>query len=118
MYPKENPILNLSLEFALIIIEFTAEMKSQKHYEIARQLLRSGTSIGANISEAQQAESRADFRHKIRLASKEASETNYWLTLCALSAVLPTPTQEIQQKMTSIQKLLTAISKKLDHKHT
>ena len=56
-----------------------------KKFVIARQLLRSSTSIGANVFEAQNAESKADFIHKMKIAAKEASETLYWLTLCERS---------------------------------
>lgn len=54
----------------------------QKKFVIAKQLLKSGTSIGANSVEAQNAESKADFIHKIKIAAKEADETQYWLLLC------------------------------------
>jgi four helix bundle protein len=62
---KENLIVKLSLEFALDIIRYTELLESQKKYIIARQLLKSGTSIGANVREAQNAESKADFIHNI-----------------------------------------------------
>lgn len=57
---------------------------------IARQLLKSGTSIGANIHEAQNAESRNDFIHKMKIAAKEIEETKYWLILCNRSELYPT----------------------------
>ena len=63
----------------------------QKKYVIARQLLKSGTSIGANIHEAQNAESKADFVHKVKIAAKEIDETEYWLKLCLLSKHYPNP---------------------------
>ena len=63
----------------------TVKRLSKKKYVIANQLLRSGTSIGANVFEAQNAESKADFIHKMKVAAKEASETLYWLILCERS---------------------------------
>ncbi len=105
---KRNIVLEMSLEFALLIIAFTEQLEQQKKFVIARQLLKSGTSIGANISEAQSCESKADFIHKLKIAAKEAEETKYWLILCKLSpsylfddSLLP--------KLDEIQKLLTAI---------
>ena len=57
-------------------------LEEQRKYVIARQLLRSGTSIGANVHEAQNAESKSDFIHKFKIAAKEVEETKYWLLLC------------------------------------
>ena len=82
---KENVILNKSFDFALKIIEFSELMETQKKYIIGKQVLRSGTSIGANIRDAQSAESKADFIHKLKIALKEAGETDYWLSLCKYS---------------------------------
>ena len=73
------------LAFSLRIIQYTEALEQNRKYVIARQLLRSGTSIGANVFEAQNAESRNDFVHKMKIAAKEASETLYWLTLCEKS---------------------------------
>ena len=60
-----------------------------KKFTLAKQLLKSGTSIGANAMEAQNAESKADFIHKFKIAAKEAEETNYWLMLCDYSKTYP-----------------------------
>lgn len=79
---KENIIVQKSFDFALKLIEYCEQLEESRKYVIARQLLKSGTSIGANIREAQNAESRADFIHKIKIAAKEADETEYWLLLC------------------------------------
>lgn len=86
---KENPILDLSFEFALQIVKFTENLEALKKYNLANQLFRSGTSIGANIREAQSAESKADFIHKVKIADKEANETEYWLLLCEHSESYP-----------------------------
>ena len=81
METKENIILKKSIEFSLTLIEYVEVLEANKKYIIARQLLKSGTSIGANIHEAQNAESKADFIHKVKIAAKEVEETKYWLTL-------------------------------------
>ena len=70
-----------SFLFAQLIIRFCLNLKDQKHYELSSQLIRSGTSVGANIREAQRAESKKDFKHKLKIALKEADETKYWLEL-------------------------------------
>ena len=82
---NDNPILKLTFEFSLDIVEFVEILEEKKKYVIAKQLLRSATSIGANVREAQNAESKADFIHKMKIAAKEASETLYWLILCERS---------------------------------
>lgn len=74
-----NEILELSIEFSLRIIAYTEILESNRKFVVAKQLMKSGTSIGANIFEAQSAESRADFIHKFKIADKEAKETEYWL---------------------------------------
>ena len=69
---KSNPSLTMTFEFALLIIKYTEKLESLKRYNVANQLFRSGTSIGANIREAQSAESRADFIHKIKIADRKS----------------------------------------------
>jgi four helix bundle protein len=71
---KDNLIVKLTLEIALEIVEYSELLEEHKKYVIARQLLKSGTSIGANVREAQNAESKADFIHKLKIAAKEADE--------------------------------------------
>ncbi len=78
----KNPIIVLTFQFSIKIIGYVETLEKSRKYIIARQLLKSGTSIGANVWEAQHAESRADFIHKIKIAAKEAEETIYWLMLC------------------------------------
>ncbi|MBL0182848.1 MAG: four helix bundle protein [Chitinophagaceae bacterium] len=80
-----NLIVDLSFEFALAIVKYAESLETNRRYIIARQLFRSGTSIGANVREAQNAESKADFVHKLKIAAKEADETEYWLLLCKKS---------------------------------
>ncbi len=86
---RSNVVVEKSIQFSLLIIEFTELLESQRKFVVAKQLLKSGTSIGANIHEAQNAESRADFIHKMKIAVKELEETKYWLTLCEKSKSYP-----------------------------
>ncbi len=79
---KQNIIVERVLDFAEAIVGFCEQLDEQKKFVISRQLIRSGTSIGANVFEAQNAESKADFIHKMKLAAKEATKTEYWLLLC------------------------------------
>jgi|SRR5699024_4962935 len=78
---KENIIQSKSFNFPLQIIELYRKLLKEKEYVISKQLLRSATSIGANIEEATAAQSRKDFLSKMSISSKEARETNYWLKL-------------------------------------
>lgn len=82
---KDNLIVRKAIEFSLKIIRYTEVLEQNRKFVIAKQLLRSATSIGANVCEAQNAESKADFVHKMKIASKEAIETLYWLILCERS---------------------------------
>jgi four helix bundle protein len=79
---KDNVIANKTIDFSLEIINYCEALEQDRKYVIARQLLRAATSTGANVFEAQNAESKADFIHKMKVAAKEASETLYWLILC------------------------------------
>lgn len=72
-----------------MIIDFCEVLENKRKYVVANQLLKAGTSIGANIHEAQNAESRADFIHKIKIALKELEEIKYWLTLCEKAESYP-----------------------------
>lgn len=82
---KPNVIVDKTIIFSLAVIDYCEALTNEKKFVIAKQLLRSSTSIGANVFEAQNAESKADFIHKMKIAAKEASETLYWLTLCERS---------------------------------
>ncbi len=85
----QNLIVELSFRFALRIIKYAELLEKDRKYILARQLLRSGTGIGANVREAQNAESSIDFIHKLKIATKEADETEYWLLLCDQSEGYP-----------------------------
>ena len=86
---ESNPLLKKSIEFSPAVIEYCERLEVEKKFILARQLLRSATSIGANSMEAQNPESKADFIHKMKIAAKEADETQYWLTLCDYSKTYP-----------------------------
>jgi four helix bundle protein len=105
---EQNPILKLSFDFSLMIIDYCEKLQVIRKFVIANQLLRSGTSIGANAIEAQNAESKADFIHKMKIAAKEADETQYWLMLCDHSQDYP-EIRELMKKLEEIQKVLTKI---------
>lgn len=78
----ENLIEKKSFEFAIAIVRACKKISQEKkEYVLTKQLLRSGTSIGANVAEAQHAQSKADFISKISIAQKEANETKYWIRL-------------------------------------
>lgn len=105
---KENVIVKLTLEFAQKVVVYTELLEDRKKYIIARQLLKSGTSIGANVWESQNAESRNDFIHKLKIASKEANETEYWLLLCEKSQNYPVDST-LRGDLLTIQKVLSKI---------
>ena len=112
---KENLIVNLTFDFAIRIIEFTEELEGIRKYNLSKQLFRSGTSIGANVSEAQNAESKNDFIHKLKIAAKEADETEYWLKLCNESKNYPC----CEKLLESIQSIIRVLSKIISSsKHT
>lgn len=89
MNEKPNIIVELTFRFALNIIEFTEELEAKRKFNMANQLFRCGTSIGANVREAQGAESKTDFIHKCKIEFKEAEESEYWLLLCQFSQSYP-----------------------------
>lgn len=109
---KENAIKEKSYGFALRIIKLCLWLRDNKHYEISNQLLRSGTSIGANVEEASAGHSRKDFFHKMTIASKEARETNYWLRLLRDSEILTDKQSlSITAESEELIKILTSIIK-------
>jgi four helix bundle protein len=106
--PAENIILKKTVEFSLAVIEYAECLEELKKYVIARQLLRAGTSIGANVHEAQNAESKQDFIHKFKLAAKELEETKYWLVLCENSKSYPS-CGHLSDLLKEIDKIITKI---------
>jgi len=104
----QNPILKHSFDFSLLIIDYCENLELNRKYVIARQLLKSGTAIGANAMEAQSAESKDDFIHKMKVAAKEAEETQYWLMLCDYSQNYP-ECKTLIMKLAEIHKILGRI---------
>lgn len=117
MKKKKNIIMEKSFEFSLMIIALYQHLKKKNEYDIARQLLRAGTSIGANVEESIAAYSRKDFNFKMALAFREARETRYWLRLISEGKIITVPEiyfseiEEIISILTSIVKT-TSESKK------
>ena len=105
---EDNVILKLSFEFALEIITYSEILDGNKKYILARQLLKSGTSIGANVREAQNSESKADFIHKFKIAAKEADETEYWLQLYKFSKGSP-DCEHLIKRVDEINRIITKI---------
>ena len=106
---KENKLAELSLEFSVDIINLVKYLKSNHESIIANQIGRSGTSIGANIYEAQYAQGRKDFISKLEIALKEASETGYWLELLRRTDYIDEPTyKELSAKCSSLRVMLIA----------
>lgn len=105
---KENLIVTKTFEYSLRIIEFSEAIRSLNRFEMASQIFRSGTSIGANIREAQIAESKADFIHKFKIAAKEADELEYWLKVCDDSVFYPSPDKIL---LTELKSIILIISK-------
>lgn len=106
---KENIIVIRTFDFALQIIEFSELILEQKRFSLANQIFKSGTSIGANVREAQNAESKADFIHKMKIAAKEADKTEYWLLLCKHSERLSLPPDSMIAELKSIQLIISKI---------
>ncbi len=86
---RNNVIVDKSFSFAIKIVAACELLDECRKYVISKQLLKSGTSIGASVREAQGAESKADFIHKLKIAFKEAEETEYWLLICKYSPNYP-----------------------------
>ncbi|NVK53611.1 MAG: four helix bundle protein [Flavobacteriaceae bacterium] len=105
---QNNPILKETFEFALEIVNYSELLEEKRKFVFAKQIIRSGTSIGANVKEAQNAESKADFIHKMKTALKEADETEYWLFLCENVESYPNPNKLIN-KLNTIIKILNKI---------
>lgn len=105
---NSNPILKLSFDFSLMVIDYCEKLDNLKKFNLSIQLFKSGTSIGANCMEAQNAESKADFIHKMKIAAKESEETQYWLRLCDYAKQFP-ECKELLMKLEEIHKVLGKI---------
>ena len=106
---RKNLIVEMTTQYALRIIEYVEILETERKYIIARQILKPGTSIGANIREAQNAESKADFIHKFKIAAKEIDETEYWLCLCQAAYTYPNPDPQLSQVLQEIARVVGKI---------
>ena len=106
---KENKLAELSMDFSVQIINLVKNLKAKHETVISNQIGRSGTSIGANIYEANYAQGKKDFISKLEIALKEASETGYWLELLHQTEYLDDTTfQSLSDQCTAIRVMLVA----------
>lgn len=110
---KDNLVVSKSFQFAVKIIETYKKLNGdKKEYVLSKQLLRAGTSIGANVREGVQAQSKKDFISKMSIALKEAYETEYWIELLAETQFLiPVDTNHLLREVREIIKILISIIK-------
>lgn len=115
METKQNPVAEKSYKFALSIIKlYKVLISEKKEFVLSKQLLRSGTSIGALIKEAEHAQSKPDFLNKMNIALKEANETSYWLMLLKDSEyILENEFETIKQECEELIRLLASIVKSI-----
>ena len=107
---RKNIIKDKSFEFALRIVQLFKFLQDNKEFVLSKQVLRSGTSVGAMVRESEHAESKADFIHKMAIAQKEANETAYWLELLFRSAYIEKNMfDSLENDIIEIQKLLSSI---------
>ena len=114
---KENIVAIKSDLFAIEVIHLCRQLRKKNEYELASQILRAGTSIGANIAESKEAQSRKDFINKLSIAHKEARETRYWLNLLLKSTVCTIDELSCIKLLEEILALLTKIQKTLKTNH-
>lgn len=114
IFVRENPLLDSARAFALRIVDLYKQLRNDGETVMSKQVLRSGTSIGANIAEAQYAQSRADFAAKLSIALKEASETLYWIDLLVASGTVSdsVETKSLMEDCSSLLCMLIASVKK------
>ncbi len=110
---KKNILKDKSYLFALRVVKLSRYLVVElREYVLAKQILRSGTSIGANVEEAYQGESKLDFIHKLAIANKEAFETHYWLRLLRDSKLLTrSQTESLLADCDELQRMLIAAIK-------
>jgi len=112
MENRQNPLLNKSYQFSLSILDFCYSLQDDyKEFILSKQLLRSGTAIGALSEEAQQAESKPDFIHKLSIANKEAHESHYWLRLLRDCNRFDVEVAELIDHCDELKRLLVSIIK-------
>ena len=108
---KESIVQKKSFQFSLHIISLYKDLQIEKEFIVSRQLLRSGTSIGANIEEALAGQSKKDFAAKMAISSKEARETKYWLRLLKESELTLLDVNSLILEIDELIKILTSIVK-------
>ena len=108
---KKKVIVDKSFEFSLLIIELYKELIKKNEFVLSKQILRCGTSIGANVQEAQAAQSKRDFIAKMAISSKEARETLYWLRLLEASHLVDYNYETLKTEINAIINILTSIVK-------
>lgn len=109
---KDNLNLQKSYDFSLMIVELYKFLVADKReYVLSKQLLRTGTSIGANVGEAQAGMSRKDFVAKVSIASKEAKETKYWLDLLVDSGYISKTDNKIKNLFEEIESIISILTK-------
>lgn len=113
---RQNLILEKSFQLALDVVEYTEQLEKLGKRQIANQLIRSGTSVGANAHEAQGAESPKDFLHKMKISIKEAHETKFWLKICQRSPNYP-DCPELMALCEENLRILMAITSSTKKKH-
>ena len=106
---SENPIVDLSYNFGVRIVKFYKYLSSRQVYVLSKQILRCGTSIGANVHESIHAQSKADFINKMNIALKEADETDYWLRLLRDSDVIEE--EEFKSLQTDVKQIIGTLVK-------
>lgn len=106
---RENELVTQSIEFAVLIVEYYNWLAyKRRELVMSNQILKSGTSIGANIHEAQYGSSRADFINKMQIALKEASETTYWLIVLERTGYTPENYEILKKYCDSLRRMLIA----------
>jgi four helix bundle protein len=108
---KENLIADKTFDFALSIIDLYIKLKKEKEFIISKQVVRSGTSIGANVEESIAAQSKKDFINKLTIALKEARETKYWLRILDKSELTKINVESYLIEINHIINILTKIIK-------
>ena len=111
MVKKNNLIQDKTFNFSLMTIELYKKLIAKKEFVISKQLLRSGTSIGANVEEALAGQTKKDFIAKMAIASKESRETSYWLRLLQASNIVNLSYEKYLSEINEIINILTAIVK-------
>ena len=107
----KNSIAHMKAKaFAVRVVKFVKYLENEKHeYTLSKQMLRSGTSIGANLHECINAQSKADFISKLHIALKEANETEYWLELlCETDSITKTDFDDFQRKCVELRRMLVS----------